>query len=52
MEIFFLAILKKYDVFAEKFVDVAGKMTYEEKKEIVTMRLRTCSWGPYMNKTK
>jgi len=47
MEIFFLAILKKYDVFAEKWVDLSGKMTHEEKKQLVIKRLHTCSWGKH-----
>lgn len=45
IEIFFLAILRQYDVFAEKFVDLSGKMTHEEKKELVKLRLRHCAWG-------
>jgi len=51
MEIFFLAILQKYEIFAEKWVDLSGTMSYEEKKELVITRLRHCSWGsPFAQK--
>jgi len=49
MELFFLIILRKYRVMAEKFVDPAGKMTLEEKEQVVISRLRAVSWGPQFN---
>lgn len=45
MEVFFLAILKQYDVFAEKFVDLNDKMTHEQKLQLVKTRIQTCTWG-------
>jgi hypothetical protein len=49
VEIFFLSILKKYDVFAEKFVDLSGQLTMQQKEDLVKTRLRTCTWGPNAN---
>ena len=47
MEIFFMAILKDYDMMATKFVDVTGKLTHAEKRELLIARMRTCAWGPH-----
>jgi hypothetical protein len=52
IEIFFLAILKQYDVFADKFVDLSGEMSREEIVALIKTRLRTCSWGEFANKAK
>jgi len=52
MEIFFFAILKKYDLFADKFVDLSGEMSRDEIEALIKTRLRTCSWGTYENKVK
>jgi len=44
-ELFFLVILNNYDELARKFVDLSGKMSFEEKVELMKARLRFCSWG-------
>lgn len=52
MELFFLAVSKQYEILADKFVDVGGKMTRDEIVSLIKTRLRTCSWGEYTNKMK
>lgn len=52
MELFFLAVAQQYEILADKFVDVTGKMSREEIVALIKTRLRTCSWGDYVNKTK
>jgi len=49
IEIFFLAILKQYNVFAEKFVDMSNEMTMAQKEQLIKTRLRTCTWGANAN---
>ena len=39
-ELFFLVVLKQLDVLAEKFVDLSGKMTHEEKKTELVRRMK------------
>jgi hypothetical protein len=46
IEIYFFAILKKYDLFAERSEDFGGTMTYDDKLEQVKLRLQTYEWGP------
>lgn len=48
-EMFFLIILRKYKVMAEKFVDLKGGLTMKQKEELIKTRLRTCWWGPRRN---
>jgi len=52
MEIFFLAILKQYGEFADRFVDLSGEMSRAEIEKLLKTRLRTCSWGDLTNKIK
>lgn len=52
MELFFLAVASQYEILADKFVDVSGKMSREEVVALIKTRLRTCSWGEYTNKVK
>jgi hypothetical protein len=47
MEMFFLCMLGEYEKLAEKFVDPTGKLTMEEKIQMMKDRLRTCTWGPH-----
>lgn len=49
VEIFFLAIFKQYDSFARKFVDLSGKLSHDQKRELIKTRLRTCTWGVNAN---
>lgn len=49
MEIFFFAILQKYDLFADKWVDLSGTMTRQDKEDLIKTRLRTVSWGAHKN---
>lgn len=44
-ELFFLIILKEYRKMAEKFVDLSGKLTVDEKEQIVIERLRAVRHG-------
>eukprot|EP00472_Partenskyella_glossopodia_P012936 CAMPEP_0197519194 /NCGR_PEP_ID=MMETSP1318-20131121/4458_1 /TAXON_ID=552666 /ORGANISM="Partenskyella glossopodia, Strain RCC365" /LENGTH=451 /DNA_ID=CAMNT_0043070033 /DNA_START=65 /DNA_END=1420 /DNA_ORIENTATION=- len=48
-EMFFLIILAEYDQMAEKFIDLTGKLSHEQKKDLIKQRLRTCWWGPRAN---
>jgi fatty acid desaturase len=51
-ELFFLVILNNYDELARKFVDLSGKLTFEEKVELMKARLRYCSFGPKSKKVQ
>lgn len=49
MEIFFLAILRQYDQFAAKFIDLKDELTLEQKRRLIQTRLQTCTWGANAN---
>lgn len=48
-ELFFLIILREYKVMAEKFIDLKGGLTEQDKINLIKERLRTCSWGHRFN---
>lgn len=49
MELFFLCILREYEVLTDKFVDMSGTLTRDEIRELIITRVRHCSWGPCSN---
>lgn len=45
MEIFALAVFGQYKWLATKFVDLSGKLTLEQKTEIIKTRLQAVTWS-------
>lgn len=44
-ELFFLIVLRQYDMLVDRWVDYTKKLTRTEIKAIIQVRLRTCWWG-------